>query len=41
MTDGWIIDDFAMIQKEAEKAKAEEDSDDTSKQPDHVWRTGI
>lgn len=31
MTDGWIIDDFAMIQKEAEKAKKEEESDDTSK----------
>lgn len=24
MTDGWIIDDFTMIQKEAEKAKKEE-----------------
>ena len=32
MTDGWIIDDFAMIQKEAEKAKKEEEeSDDTSR----------
>ena len=28
MTDGWIIDDFAMIQKEAEKAKKEEDKKD-------------
>lgn len=28
MTDGWIIDDFTMIQKEAEKARKEEGQND-------------
>lgn len=30
--DDWIMDDFEMIQKEAEKAK--EDSDDTNRRTD-------
>jgi hypothetical protein len=27
MMDGWIIDDFTMIQREAEKAKEKEDDE--------------